>query len=157
MLHLILQLAGARYALEARAVIEVLPLVRVQPLAPAVTGVAGVIDHRGAVVPLVDLGLRFAGTPTLPRLGARIIVVSAPETMDAQRAPAALLVERVLGTTQLKPEALLPHSGAGEDGRFMKDALGFIQVLDLSACLARPGGTSASNPDPEPCAPSKSF
>lgn len=157
MLHLILQIAGARYALDTTAVIEVLPLVCVQSLAPPVPGVAGVMDYRGAMVPVVDLSLRFAGPPTVPRLGTRLILVATPGSSDASRPTAALLVERVLGTAKLKPEVLLSEEASGDGRRLAKDALGFIQFLDLAACLARPGDATVRNVVPEPCAPTTSF
>ena len=212
MLHLILQIAGARHALDTSAVIEVLPLVCVQSLAPPVPGVAGVMDYRGAMVPVVDLSLRFADTPTVPRLGTRLVVVASPGNIDAPRPAAALLVERVLGAAQLKgaqqalgavenlvvsspsprpsPQgrgsqivsapvdptlpisahdgvsfSLSPGERAGVRGketseaeiRFVKDALGFIQFLDLAACLARPGEATIRSSIPEPCAPATSY
>ena len=157
MLHLILQIAGARHALDTSAVIEVLPLVRVQSLAPPMPGVAGVMDYRGAMVPVVDLSLRFAGTPTVPRLGTRLILVATMVSGDASRPNAALLVERVLGTAKLKAEVLLSAEASADGRRMAKDALGFIQFLDLAACLARPGEATVRNSIPEPCAPATSY
>ena len=157
MLHLLLQIAGARHALDTSAVIEVLPLVCVQSLAPPVPGVAGVLDYRGVMVPVVDLCLRFSGTPTAPRLGTRLILVSTPGSSDAARPGAAVLVERVLGTAKLKPELLLSEEASGDGRRLAKDALGFIQFLDLAACLPRPGEATARNSGPESCAPATSF
>ncbi len=157
MLHLLLQIAGARHALDTSAVIEVLPLVCVQSLAPPVPGVAGVMDYRGVMVPVVDLGLRFSGTPTAPRLGTRLILVARPGSSDATRPGAALLVERVLGTAKLKPELLPSAEASGAGRRLAKDALGFIQFLDLAACLARPDDATVRNFIPEPCAPATSY
>ncbi len=157
MLHLIIQIAGARHALDTSAVIELLPLVCVQSLAPPVPGVAGVMDYRGAMVPVVDLSLRFAGTPTVPRLGTRLILVATPESGNASRPSAALLVERVLGTAKLKSEVLLSAEASADGRRMAKDSLGFIQFLDLAACLARPGETTVRNAIPEPCAPATSY
>ena len=157
MLHLILQIAGARHALDTSAVIEVLPLVCVQSLAPPVPGVAGVMDYRGVMVPVVDLSLRFTGTPTAPRLGTRLILVATPGSSDTSRPSAALLVERVLGTAKLTPEVLLSEGASGDGRRLAKDALGFIQFLDLAACLARPGDATVRNFAAEPCAPTTSY
>ena len=157
MLHLILQIAGARHALDTSAVIEVLPLVCVQSLAPPVPGVAGVMDYRGAMVPVVDLSLRLTGTPTAPRLGTRLILVATPGSSDASRPSAALLVERVLGTAKLKSEVLVSKEKSAEGRRLAKDALGFIQFLDLATCLARPSDAAVRNFVPEPCAPTTSF
>jgi chemotaxis-related protein WspB len=157
MLHLLFQIAGARHALDTSAVIEVLPLVRVQSLAPAVPGVAGVMDYRGAMVPVVDLSLRLTGTPTAPRLGTRLILVAPPGSGDASGPNAALLVERVLGTAKLKPE-VLPSTGAHADGRRVaRDSLGFIQFLDLAACFAHAEEAPVRHSNHEPCAPATSF
>lgn len=72
--------AGQPCAIESRTVIEVLPLVpaRTIPLMPDY--VRGVFTYRGRLVPLVDLGRRFAGAPTAAstgreRLSTRVIVV----------------------------------------------------------------------------------
>ena len=157
MLHLILQIAGARHALDTSAVIEVLPLVHVQSLAPPVPGVAGVMDYRGAMVPVVDLRLRFEGTPTASRLGTRFIIVAKPGSGEASRPSAALLVERVLGTAKLKSEEFASEDASAECRRLAKDALGFIQFLDLAACLARPGQAPLRSSIPEPCAPATSY
>ena len=157
MLHLILQIAGTRHALDATAVIEVLPLVCVQSLTPPVPGVAGVMDFRGAPVPVVDLGLRFAGAPTVPRLGTRLILVATPGSSGPQRPAAALLVERVLGAVKLDREMFQPQEASGAGRRLVRDALGFIQFLDLADCLARPGDATVRDFVPEPCAPTTSY
>jgi chemotaxis-related protein WspB len=63
------------YAIEARRVIEVLPLVAARPIPRMPDFVRGVFTHRGRLVPLVDLGRLLADTPLRERLSTRVIVV----------------------------------------------------------------------------------
>jgi chemotaxis-related protein WspB len=51
-------IAGEPYAIEARLVIEVLPLVPARPLPQVPDYVLGIFTYRGDLVPLVDLGRR---------------------------------------------------------------------------------------------------
>ena len=63
------------YAIEARRVVEVLPMVTARPIPRMPTYVGGVFVHRGRLVPLVDLGRRLADRPLRERLSTRVIVV----------------------------------------------------------------------------------
>ena len=158
MLHLLLQIAGTRYALEATGVIEVLPIVHVEPLAPPIPGLAGLINYRGIPIPVVDLGLHFTNIPTPRRIGTRIIAVETPASVNVSRPPVALLVERILGAAPLAPESFRQ---AGPEGarRVAHDPTGFIHLLDLAGCLQPVANTSDAIRSTAPCAatPSKSF
>ena len=57
--HLIFALCGAPYAVSALAVCEIIPLPELTPLAELPSYVAGVINLRGKVVPVIDLNLRM--------------------------------------------------------------------------------------------------
>lgn len=133
MLHLLLQAGSHRYALEVSQVVEVLPLLHLQPLplvVPAGRGeseqggqpldVRGVFYFHGAPVSVIDLGQRLAGAPVAARLSTRIVLVERPEGPSEQwRVPSGqpgsspvippsparlgLLVERVLGTRAFAP------------------------------------------------------
>ncbi|NDC54082.1 MAG: purine-binding chemotaxis protein CheW [Planctomycetia bacterium] len=69
--------AGQPYAIPARTVVEVLPLVPARPLPLLPDYMAGVFTYRGRMVPLVDLASRFgaAAGRTGGRLSTRVIVV----------------------------------------------------------------------------------
>jgi chemotaxis-related protein WspB len=75
MLFLQFQLGAVRYAVEARRVVEVIPLVNIQPLADAPPGVAGLFNYRGRPVPALDLARLTQGRPSEERLSTRILVV----------------------------------------------------------------------------------
>ena len=57
MLFLLFQLGSDRYAIDALRVVEVLPCVQVKQIPHAPAGIAGVINYRGAPVPVLDLCL----------------------------------------------------------------------------------------------------
>ncbi len=67
--------AGQTYAIPSRQVVEVLPLVTARPVPQTPAFVRGIFTYRGTLVPLVDLGLRFTGSPLAERLSTRVIVV----------------------------------------------------------------------------------
>jgi purine-binding chemotaxis protein CheW len=62
---LVLELGGVRYGLDLSAIREVVRAVLITPLPDAPPVVEGVIDVRGAVVPVYDLRARF-GLPPRP-------------------------------------------------------------------------------------------
>src|SRR5690606_32186615 len=68
MLFLLFELDGDRYALPARDVVEVLPLVALKQIPDAPPGVAGVMDYRGHAVPVLDLSALVAGRPAARRV-----------------------------------------------------------------------------------------
>jgi purine-binding chemotaxis protein CheW len=71
------RLDGRPCALAATAVTEVLAAVSVRPLPHQPGYVAGVIDLRGTIVPVLDLRVRFGGTSRPMELADRLIVVEA--------------------------------------------------------------------------------
>ncbi len=79
MLFLLFQLGKDRYALEARRVVEVVPLLEMKALPQAPRGVAGIFNYRGRAVPAVDLSALTLGQPATERLSTRIIIVNHPD------------------------------------------------------------------------------
>ena len=76
MLFLLFQIGPDRYALEAKRVAEVLPLLTVRALPKAPAGVAGVLNYRGVPLPIIDLSQLLADRPAPARLSTRIVVVN---------------------------------------------------------------------------------
>ncbi|MFP5505231.1 MAG: chemotaxis protein CheW [Gammaproteobacteria bacterium] len=101
MLYLLLRMGSGRYALEARRIVEVVPMVEFRPLPHAAPYVAGVFDYRGVMVPVIDL-CRLA-TPAACRalLTTRIVLVDYPGRDGANRV-LGLLAEQVTETVKLK-------------------------------------------------------
>ncbi len=72
-------LDGETYAVDAGAIVEVLPLIATHQVPNAPRGIAGTISYRGRPVPVIDLGELVLGTPAPVRLGTRILIVCAGE------------------------------------------------------------------------------
>jgi len=85
MLFLLFQLGKDRYALEARHVVEVVPLLEMKALPQAPRGVAGIFNYRGRPVPAVDLSALTLGQPATERLSTRIIIVNHPDENGSNR------------------------------------------------------------------------
>ncbi len=66
---------GARYALPAAAVREIVWLPALTPLAELPGHIAGVFDLRGRVVPVLDLGVRLGTDPRPPAAGDQVVVL----------------------------------------------------------------------------------
>jgi purine-binding chemotaxis protein CheW len=71
------RLANRRCAIAESAVVEILAAVAVTPLPRQPAYIAGVVDLRGTIVPVLDLRVRF-GLPARPmELSDRLIVIRA--------------------------------------------------------------------------------
>ena len=132
MLFVVFRLGEDRYALDARAVVEVLPLVDTRPVAGAPSAVAGVFLYRGTPAPVIDLASVIARRPSERRSGTRLIIVEGD--VSGARRHVALMAERATETIAL---AAAEFSGDPVSSRVQPalggvavDALGMIQQVD---------------------------
>jgi chemotaxis-related protein WspB len=107
MLYLLLRMGSERYALEARRIVEVAPMVEFRPLPHAAPYVAGMFDYRGAVVPVIDLCRLATPHPCRALLTTRIVLVNYPG-VDGQTKILGLLAEQVTETVKLKDSDFQP-------------------------------------------------
>ncbi len=158
MLYLLFQLDSARFALPAREVHEVLPLVSTRALPGAPAGVVGLINYRGEAVPVLDVALVVLGRPSARRVSTRLLVVGHPAA-PGQRL--ALVAERATGLVAKNPgefrPAGVPLTGARYLGPVAQDADGMIQQVDVAGllpfALAPAGPASSGRPGGESAAP----
>lgn len=119
------------YAVPIAAVREIVNPLELTPLPHSPAAVAGVADHRGEVIPVVDLRTRFGLPPARDQRRSKWILVGVEDRT------VGLIVDSVTevfgtGGAQLKPP---PALGGGDDVRGImgvtshEDALVF--VLDL--------------------------
>jgi chemotaxis signal transduction protein len=76
MLFLLFQLGRDRYAVEARRVVEVVPLLNLKTIPQAPKGVAGMIVYRGRAIPALDLCELTSGRPARAHLSTRILIIN---------------------------------------------------------------------------------
>jgi chemotaxis-related protein WspB len=85
---LILTAGEQSYALEAQAVVEVLPMIPTRPVPHLPDYVIGMVAYRGRLIPVVDLARRLSGVFARRRLSTRMIVVEfVPDTLPGAAPP----------------------------------------------------------------------
>jgi chemotaxis-related protein WspB len=138
MLFLLFRLGEDLYALEAIRIGEVLPMVRVRALPGMPVGIAGLINHRGAPVPVIDLSILAVGRPAPHKLSTRIVLVQETAADGAPRW-LGLILEQATETLRRDPKDFL-FSGLGNAGRsylgpVLPDERGLIQWIDPQKLL----------------------
>jgi purine-binding chemotaxis protein CheW len=124
------------YAVEiarVREIVRPLPLVPLPHAPPAIIGVA---DHRGEVVPVLDVRRRLALPAVAPTRRTKWILVGMP------RRSAALVVDAVTDVFAATPEEKreVPSVGAGDQARGFSAVYGhrgsLVFVLDVDRIAA---------------------
>jgi purine-binding chemotaxis protein CheW len=104
-------LQGNVYAIEVTHLREIVHCQTVTPLPKAPALIDGVIDLRGAVVPVIDLGRVLGGEPVKESGRARIAVVQVEGLVLGMRVEAATQVVSVDAGQLEEPPALATQSG----------------------------------------------
>ena len=137
MLFLLFQLGRDRYALDARRVVEVLPLVGVKKVPQAPRALTGLLNHRGTPVPLIDLGELMLGRPAPQLLSTRIILVRYGNAGGERLL--GLIAEKATETLQRDPQDFVPAGIQNKDATYLgpvaPDPLGFIQWIEVDSLL----------------------
>jgi len=138
MLMLLFHLGNSHYALAAREVVEVAPLVSLEPLAKAPEYIAGLFDYRGQHVPVIDLRMLLDGTPCRDFFTTRMILVRFT-TASGSTHTLSLLTERVTETVELDQSNFSPTGLAVEDAPYLGEAAqsdqGLIQRIEIGNLL----------------------
>ena len=141
MLFLLFRLGHDRYALEARRVVEVVPLLALKKIPQAPRGVAGLFNYRGQPVPAVDLGELTLGQPASPRLSTRIILVQYPDDTGKNRL-LGLIAEQATEIIRKEPNDFAPTGvqmrAAPYLGPVAMDSQGGIQWVYEQRLLSGP-------------------
>ncbi len=127
MLFLILSLGDQPCLLPTRDVVEVVPAVGLRSVIGAPDYLAGLLDYRGSVVPVVDLGLLAVGRRCQPRLSTRIILVRHAQAGG----------ERLLGLMAERVTEAVKEAEAG----MTTSAVSLEVALDLGEIAASDRGT----------------
>ncbi len=132
------------YALPIARVREIIRPLPMQSLPHAPPAVVGVADHRGDVVALIDLRVRFDVPVALGRDQSRWVIVNRGERL------LGLVVDRVSEVFKVRDAELrkLPELGAGSEQRALTAAYSFqgrlVFVIDVDAIASVMDELSAS-------------
>ncbi len=138
--YLMFNLAGETYGVGIHAIREILeyPGVTAIPLAPAF--LRGVINLRGAVVPVLDLAVRFGRAPTQINRRTCIVIIEISQGND--HSLLGVIVDGVTEVREVDQDQVeaQPQFGVGLRNDFVAGMLrrdqGFIPILDIAAVLA---------------------
>jgi purine-binding chemotaxis protein CheW len=123
--------------LNVREIIEYGPITSVPLLPPSIRGV---INLRGAAVPVLDLGVRFRGERTVQTPKTCFVILEV-ET-DCVRKPVGIIVDAVSEVLEIADQAIEPSLDFGTDVRadFLlgigKLDSGFVLLLDIGRVLS---------------------
>ena len=130
MLFIIFRLGQEQYALEAEHIIEVIPRLPLRPQPGAPDFVAGLLNFRGKVVPVLDLGTLTVGAACADLLSTRIILIHYTLRSGLKRI-LGLIAESVTDAVKKEPgQFVTVASGQAQHlGKIALDESGMIQCI----------------------------
>jgi chemotaxis-related protein WspB len=138
MFALLLHAGADHFALDARRVLEVVPIVELRRLPHAPASIAGLATWRGRVIPVVDLVRLLTGRTCPERMSSRIVVVELATGTERAR-PLGLLAEGVTDVRRLDPGAMVDIGVAFAEapylGKVIRDGGALVQLVDVDALL----------------------
>jgi purine-binding chemotaxis protein CheW len=148
---LVFEAAGRRYALPAADVQEMQRAVTIVPLPGAPEIVEGVIDLRGALVPVLDIRKRFGLAPKEVEPGDHLVVAWA----GARRV--ALRVDRAHDLAAIDPRDVEDPQSVAPAARYLAGIArlpgGLVLIHDLRAFLSQAEAASLDQAFPRPDTP----
>ncbi len=139
MLLLTFMVDGEPYALDVAGVIELVPRVGLRAIPHAPAYLAGLLGYRGAVVPVIELGLLLGSSPGADRLSTRIILVkSAPDGQDrgGDARVLGLIAERVIDLVEVTADQVAPApvhlARAPYLGAIARTDRGFVPLIEAA-------------------------
>lgn len=129
-------LRGDGFAIEATLVHEILDPIAETKVPGSDPLVGGVINFRGRVIPLADLGLAFAMPAWAPHEDSRIIVIACP--LADQSILLGVKADRVYEVTTINRTNAEPPPEIGKQWNpeyirgLIKSSRGFITIPDLT-------------------------
>lgn len=138
MLFILFELGTERYALEARQVAEVLPLVAIKQIPNAPAGVAGIVNYRATPLPVIDLSDMVLARSAQRRLSTRIIVVHYANGSGTTHL-LGLIAEKVTETMRREASDFVA-SGVSDSktpylGPVISDTRGLVQRIEVNELL----------------------
>ncbi|CAM3736120.1 putative chemotaxis signal transduction protein CheW domain protein [Pseudomonas reidholzensis] len=138
-LYLQFRLRQQRFALDVREVIEVLPRRVLKPIAQAPAWVAGILTHRGALIPVIDLSALSFATPAALRTSTRLVVVRYQPAAAGVELRLGLILEQATDTLRCHPDEFQPYGLDNAEAPYLgpvrQDAEGLLQRIQVNDLL----------------------
>ncbi|HEX2568513.1 MAG TPA: chemotaxis protein CheW [Polyangia bacterium] len=153
-LHVVFRVGDSEYVLAASDVLQMESYngaVKVPGTAPYV---AGLLQVRGRVVPIVDLRARFGLEPVERTLDTRVVVVQSGERTVGLLVDSAREVLRLSGEQLRPPPEVLAHQGQGFVKSVAQAGERLVMLIDFHKVIGEaPNGHSLEKAKAEPAAP----
>ena len=133
-LFLVFYIGDERFALPATDVVEVLPRLPLKPVAHTPIWVAGVLSHRGQMVPVIDISAMTFGQASVARTSTRLVLV------NYRGHVLGLMLEQASDTVRCDPAEFQPYGVDNHDAPYLgpvrKDHQGLLQWLSVDDLLS---------------------
>ncbi len=153
MLFVIFHVGDDRYVVDARRVVEVVPLVKLSHFSNTPDYIAGLCNYRALPVPVIDISALIENTPSKEVMSTRILLVNYKGYTGHEQL-LGMIVEHATETIELGVErfheSALQSSEESYVANIMTDEHGIIQWMDVDRLLSRHDcdilyGSSAAN------------
>lgn len=139
-LFLVFRIDGQRFALDTREVAEVLPRLPLKPIAHTPGWVAGVLAHRGALVPVVDVSALSFGQPAPQRTSTRLVLVHYRADPARPDLLLGLILEQASDTLRCDPAEFRPYGLDNREAPYLgpvrEDERGLMQWIGVQDLLS---------------------
>jgi len=136
MMMLLFKVDGARYSLSVADVVELVPYVSLQSLPKAPDYIAGLMNYRGNIVPVVDLSTLICERPVKRLMSSRIILI---RPVKEEKRYIGLLAENVTEAVKIDATTFVDTGVSADTSAFVDkiamDGAGMIQVVNVSKLL----------------------
>jgi purine-binding chemotaxis protein CheW len=112
-LHVLFQVAGGEYLLPSDTVLQMESFTGATPVPGAPSFVAGIVQIRGRVVPVVNIRLRFGHATITPGLDTRIIIGQHGDRVVGLLVDTAREVVKVSASQLKPPPPILDYQASG--------------------------------------------
>ncbi|WP_028695287.1 chemotaxis protein CheW [Pseudomonas cremoricolorata] len=137
-LYLLFRLGRERFALDVREVVEVLHHRPLKPIAQAPAWVAGVLAHRGLLLPVIDLAQLTFAVPSRQRTSTRLVLVHY-RPRDGRDLQLGLILEQASQTLRCAPDEFQPYGLDNREAPYLgpvrQDAEGLLQRIQVDELL----------------------
>lgn len=138
MMLLLFTVGDDRFGLDVSQIVEVIPYISLKRVPRAPECVAGLFNFRGAAVPVIDLAVLIAGTPSQRHLSTRIVLVRYAPAKSGGRI-IGLVLEHATETIKVDPASFVPAALGAEGGEFLGELVmeekGMIQLVHVNKLL----------------------
>ena len=133
MLILTMNIGNERYGINANAIVEVTPLVRLDQVPLVDACILGIFNYRGAPTPVIDLCYLFTKVYCEQRLSSRIMITDIRLSENETR-KIGLVAESVTEVIKCEPDQLMSNGIQSEHAEFLgsvyKHNNDLIQIID---------------------------